>query len=185
MRRKLIISSLIVCLFLFYVFLHQRDPHEGDIYRITEPWTMQVTDVLAIEQIDDDWFVFFRTSDFLHLGRLEKNLFGTWDLVDFHQGEALLGSIPIEETDSNVVLGGAGYSDAGSNENKSFFFGMIDNPAVNKVIVEQNENLYEITDFITGTHQTRLFLRMTDEELLSFSITAYDHDGTIVHSYPQ
>jgi hypothetical protein len=159
-------------IFTFYIYnQNQQLPTKEDVFISTENWSPEITNVYVVKNINDEWISIFRSDRTLFLGRLEQNGFGTWELE-----KGSLGDEPFYPNENNGVIWSGS-----ENSGNSFYFGMISNPEIQKVIMKVKNQVYSDID-IFETDGERFFYLKRKGEAVPYSFKALDKEGNVVIS---
>jgi hypothetical protein len=177
--KKIIIASvstiLVIIGFLSCLFYNRsQSPNIDDVFNITDNWNPPTEEVYGVKKIDGKWLTFFRNEYALYVGELEQNWFGSWRLID-DTGQT--GTLAVTHYPQNNK--GITWAAQEVDKQRVYYFGMVSNPKVEKVIIEAQGEEYKNVPFIEVNEERFFFLR-TKGDGKPHSFKALSKDGEIL-----
>ncbi|WLR51879.1 hypothetical protein LC040_02925 [Bacillus tianshenii] len=178
--QKIVLSLvfLIICSLSFLFYNHHQPPNNNDVFRATKNFFPSTEEVYAVKKVNNEWLTFFRNKNTLFVGKLEQNWLGTWHLINDKGEQGILATAYYPQENEGVTWGASGVG-----ERIAYYFGMVSNPNVEKIIVEAQGKEYQDLPFI-GAGGERFFFLKTEGDVVPYSFKALSKDGEIIAPRP-
>ncbi|WP_421377866.1 hypothetical protein ACOJQI_11540 [Bacillus salacetis] len=176
---KKIILGFVLLVFTISLFIYyrsQQPPTVDKVFKITDEWSPAIEEVYDVKKVGDDWLALFRNKHTVFAGRLKQNWLGSWRLIDDNGKEGVLATANYPPGSENE---GVTWGASGVNDEVAYYFGMISNPNVNKVIIETQGKEYTDIPFIES-NERRFFLIKTEGSIVPYDFKALSGNGEII-----
>lgn len=181
-KAKLGIIIVVILLFSIYLFIkHQQLPISQDVYAITTEWAPPITEVYTVQKVGGDWITFFSSNQMLFVGKIEQNWLGNWKLQHPITGEEQpIGSTSLDLINEKGIVVGVGGISRATDDVATYFFGMIENPNVEKVVITTEAKTIDNIPFIVGNGE-RFFLYEKNGDPLPYQFKLIDKNGRMIY----
>jgi hypothetical protein len=177
-KKTLFVFLLLIISFISFLFYnHQQPPNVNDVYKGTKKWSPSINEVYAIEKVDNRWLTFFGSKNALYIAKLEQNWIGNWQLIDDLGTRGVLATA--HYSNSKGVVWGA----SGVDKKISYYFGMVSNPEVVKVMIFAQGKEHKVSSFIHSNGK-RFFFFKTEGNVVPYTFKALSENGEIIASTP-
>jgi hypothetical protein len=178
--KKIAISFLFLIIFLVSLlfYYHQQPPGIDDVFTITKNWSPSTEEVYAVKKVNNEWLTFFRNKNTIFVGKMEQNWLGTWQLIDDTGEQGILAATYYPQESEGITWGASGVG-----ERIAYYFGMVSNPNVNRIIVEAQGKEYQDIPFIEANGERFFFIR-TEGNVAPYSFKALSGNGELIFPRP-
>ncbi|AQQ53273.1 hypothetical protein [Planococcus lenghuensis] len=163
----------------FLFWNHTSVPETSDVSATIQSFSTEPMEIMAIEEVEEDWVAFFKDDKRMYVGLLKRNLIGQWRLADGLGNEGPIGEVLLKkDNQANGISWGVSGLSKGDERLYSFYYGSISNPEVDEVLLSVGGRKAEAVQFIEGEKDRFFFLRET-EKPVPYEFTAIA-DGEII-----